>query len=487
MNPQTRSYSTEYVVLIMKLLTKGMTAPAVVHALRSCFSEVRGGQEGVDWDIPCVDFVNSVRKTIGHLQHLLTGLDIGADVRIICLNHDASNLKGISTFAASATLEMPDDEPNKDVALSATMIAPGKDSADEAQCVAQWFERAVALVTKFITFLKMRDLDPAAFGVPLPEEISMRKMLGGGIQSDNASVALLAGSIMHETAIAKLEEFCGDEWELLSDAEIAAATRLMHLHCWAHLRCLFEKGGLEYTDALLKVKMGECVLDAFVGERLELNINSLIRAVQKFFNTGQNSYAKGQGDHFINHVKTHTPGVVILCAGRYVGERMDGVMSNAVAVYYNRRAYIDYLARKFVFGTGASPPNILEKSIYYRLTSKIIIANLRATAILWICVYDPFLFLCNANIEGFRLCMMAEVADVFYAGMQTAQSNKKKKEEADKIIKSLAKEVKSTGYRNLRRVKTTEELMGIVSTMASTRIQFFLKTNHDLHRWVWND
>jgi hypothetical protein len=60
--------------------------------------------------------------------------------------------------------------------------------------------------------------------------------------------------------------------------------------------------------------------------------------------------------------------------------------------------------------------------------------------------------------------------------MQTAQSNKKKKDEADKIIKSLAKEVNSTGYRNLRRVKTTEELMGIVSTMASTRIQFFLKT-----------
>jgi hypothetical protein len=353
-------------------------------------------------------------------------LDIARCARIKCVFVDGSTLNGVSTLAAGADLEMPGQEEDKRVALSASMIPAAKASQDETDCVDRWMERAIAFANDFYEYLTSQGYNLAR--LPPVDGIGLWKCLGvsfvdghwvknaaGCTMNDNATPAMKTGRLIHEAAVTELKKRIGVEaWEELTQEEKEELSVMYNLPCWAHLRCLFEERGIQFADKLLKTLLLDFNLDAFVGERLEPKMNSLLRSMQKLFNVGRNSYAFSHGNELRDAVRAKDPLCVICPLGRFVGERMDATYSNAVAAYLNRRVYIDYLARKIVF----SSPNILEKSVFYRLSSKFYVAYLRATTIMWLASYEPMRHLCNANIKNFHLWQMAFVADTFHEVMQ---------------------------------------------------------------------
>ena len=89
-------------------------------------------------------------------------------------------------------------------------------------------------------------------------------------------------------------------------------------------------------------------------------------------------------------------------------------MRNSMALLLNRDAYLRYLGPIVVLATSSKPANILVKSIFYRLSSKVFYAYLIAQTILYLKVYMVMRILNNATIPGFHIKSMADLMDVFY-------------------------------------------------------------------------
>ena len=174
------------------------------------------------------------------------------------------------------------------------------------------------------------------------------------------------------------------EEKSLEKGEYTANVLIMRTYCYNHLRNVWigsiTKHISKYLDDIL-----DCDLEAIESSyRVSTIMDDVLRSIDKEFSLPEN-YPKGHGYVFKNWMKKCHPGALLVPVARTSGSQQDLAVEGAAAVYWNRRYYVPFLYQCL----GASKENILQKNLFYILTSEEIIALTRVFAIFHFTVCMP--------------------------------------------------------------------------------------------------
>ncbi len=200
-------------------------------------------------------------------------------------------------------------------------------------------------------------------------------------------------------------------------------TGTYELDCMNHLRNEWfgnvKKALSAHLNALLHSSLNE--IDPQL--RVTASISAVIRAVDKEFSLSSN-YPNGHGELFLEWVREHYPGILLLHVERAAGSRQDLCTKGSLPVYMNYHYYVEFLdsalrkPRKMKYKSAS----ILQKNLFVVLTSSEMIALVRLLSILHLSICMPFRYLAGKSHEfkhfGWEVADMGRVLDRLYNNMQ---------------------------------------------------------------------
>ena len=156
--------------------------------------------------------------------------------------------------------------------------------------------------------------------IPLPVQIDIQKLGHGGvITTDTCNQAQKVRRILCKLDVGALD-----------------------YDCMNHLRNVWfdsmEKTLTKELNLYLRTSLDE--IDPKL--RVSTSMSALIRAVDKEFSLSAN-YPKGHGKLFLEWIREHYPGVLLLHVERAAGSRQDICTKGSMAVYMNYQYYIEFL------------------------------------------------------------------------------------------------------------------------------------------------
>ena len=306
------------------------------------------------------------------------------------LGFDGSEINKISTPTANIRIPTKADPGRKDwkvVTIRGCYYCVGKTAKLETDAVMSFFENGRTLLSEWRALHekmypgdKHNIPDPWLFGVE-----RVNKTI-----SDTYNQSALMQTLVGEKIKQMIIERLGDEWDNMSEEDQQRATAVEKSGCIHHLRNLVIQWGAKSEVMRLKSELAEDLEDLPKFKRLEEDPDSLLRSLFKEFGK---YYAKGKHQYFWPWVTKKYPDAVVLKPPRGdQGSRQDWSVDAAFIEYANRKYYVEFLETS-QYDDG----NILEDSIYVRLTSRLFVAALRARAIVQHKISAPFRFISNAD------------------------------------------------------------------------------------------
>ena len=357
-------------------------------------------------NVPSVSTIHNMRRQIQVLGETLAAwelLTFGSTGKWQ-LGHDGSEINQINTITVNAKMRLaPPSTPKrptdqyKTITLRACYYTVGKTSQLETEAVEKCFENGRKLLTAWREMFEK--LYPNhEHNIPDPAKFTIGLVAGGSVISDTAPQAQkMSGLIMKLAQDAKQKELEeSGAWEDMDKEQQAEELHVELLKCVHHLRNLVIQKGAKAETSLMKEELEDVLEDVSNRERLEVNVDTLLRSIAKEFGTLSNAYAKGKGiKEFIPWMQRERKDAVLLYGIRSVGSRQDYAVEAAFPEYHNRAFYMRFLKQ-----AQYQDDNILEDSIYVRLGSVVYVAALRARAIVFDKIAQRLRFLCNSKKVG---------------------------------------------------------------------------------------
>ena len=206
--------------------------------------------------------------------------------------------------------------------------------------------------------------------VPSPDGIDIQKLGNGGtFMSDTCNAAQKLRRILVELVDGAYD-----------------------LDCMNHLRNVWfgsmEKALAKHLNELLRSSLDE--IDPTL--RVSTSMSAIIRAIDKEFSLSAN-YPKGHGELFLEWLREHYPGVLLLHVERAAGSRQDICTEGSMAIYMNHQLYLEFLDNQLRKPHSADKASILQQNLFVVLSSSEMIALARLLSILHISVVMPFRYL----------------------------------------------------------------------------------------------
>lgn len=240
--------------------------------------------------------------------------------------------------------------------------------------------------------------DPDEFGVPKPEDISLRKLCENH------------GAIITDTC-----NHARKEQEILQ-YEIGGDTH--KVDCFNHMRCVVIKNILirlnEFTSEFLKDSLDEIspVL------RVSTSLEAVLIAFDKEFSLCAN-YPKGHGELFLTWLRMKYPNELLFHVERSGGGRQDLALMASLPIYWNREWCTEFLDERLRVPGNES---ILQRNLFTVLTSAEMVAVTRLLAIMHIAVCMPLRFLTGKTHEwkqyDWGVVELGQALDCWYEAMK---------------------------------------------------------------------
>ena len=259
--------------------------------------------------------------------------------------------------------------------------------------------------------------------IPPGSEIDLAKLSGGGgVVTDNCNGARAENRLLQkQVKQAAREKALADG---VDPGEVEENILVFQTACHNHLRNTWfgaiVKTLSRYLSELLKSDL-EAIDHRY---RVSTTMDSVLRAVDKEFSLPAN-YPKGHGDWFKFWLKLNHPGALLVPVTRASGSRQDLACEGAVAVYWNRRYYIEFLDESLE----AHNDNILQENLFIILTCMEMIALFRVMAILHFSVCMPLRFLAgnthNIGAQGYDWSpiSMGKALDALFDAMRVVEKD----------------------------------------------------------------
>ena len=354
-----------------------------------------------DSHVPSLSTIHTFRRMLQPLAETLAAWEavISGKCGGWLLGHDGSEIDQINTITVNAQIRLaPENSPKqstdeyKIITLRGCYFTTGKTSALECEGIEKCFENGRNLLRMWIaTFEEM--FPGEEHNIPDPEKFHLG--MCDAVISDTANQAkTLSRLVLERIQEEKKKELIeSGEWDMLDEEEKEKKLYAEVLQCLHHMRNLVIKKGADAEVQLMKVELAPALEEVSSRERLEVNLDSLLRSIAKEFGTLMDAYAKGKGiKEFVPWMKKQFDKSVLLFGIRSVGSRQDYSVEAAFIEYHNRPYYVRFLKL-----AQYEDPNILEDSIYVRLTAVVYVAALRARAIIFDKISQRLRFLCNSN------------------------------------------------------------------------------------------
>lgn len=200
------------------------------------------------------------------------------------------------------------------------------------------------------------------------------------------------------------------------------------LMCHHHLRNIHVKAILEETTKDLCADLQECLSKFDKNLRVSPNFHAMARAIDKGFSLTTN-YPKGHGALFLRWMKDVHPGEELLLnvERAAVGVRHDIVSMAALAIYWNRNYYIEFLHELRVFN--GKSDNLLVNYNYAMLSSLEMVAVARLWSILHISIIMPLRWIASKvhELSDYDWCYLniGNVYDKLKVNLQAIVDNPK--------------------------------------------------------------
>ena len=143
-------------------------------------------------------------------------------------------------------------------------------------------------------------------------------------------------------------------WEGMSEEERDGAVRAHAVVCHNHLRSTMLRQGIKEELSFLKEALAEALEELSPEEHVTLHVDGICRAAaKKFFFSASNMYAKGKGATFLAWcIANHSKCIVNVLPQADLGTRLDSSTDVALALYMNRKLYLEWLEVRLA-GMGA--------------------------------------------------------------------------------------------------------------------------------------
>ena len=228
------------------------------------------------------------------------------------LFHDGTSIQQWSTICVAVKAQ--DKQTGEEItrSLRGAYFVEGKTAQLELEGVEQAFTNAQELLTLW------RQVHESMFpehehNIPAAEGFTLANM--GSVMSDTANQAQsLSKKIAHVAMRLRREKLeRSGEWEKLSKDERERRLRVDVEKCVHHLRQLVVEKGAKAEVVIMKSLLEEWLKQASGRERLEADVDALLRSVSKEFGTNPDAYKKGKGiSYFLGWLTEHHPDSVFL-------------------------------------------------------------------------------------------------------------------------------------------------------------------------------
>ena len=175
-----------------------------------------------------------------------------------------------------------------------------------------------------------KDMYPGApHSLPEPEQFGLHRLAGGGgVMSDGCNQArALQNELVRMIAEATKLHIGEEVWDGMTEEEQNRAARVHIVNCWNHFRNTYLRWAIKREKELLKEALEDDLNEFNAADRITTDMDSVVRALAKFFcwiGSGNNLYAKGEGNHFFAWVIEKRPNLVVYAVDRAdLGIRMD--------------------------------------------------------------------------------------------------------------------------------------------------------------------
>jgi antitoxin component HigA of HigAB toxin-antitoxin module len=223
----------------------------------------------------------------------------------------------------------------------------------------------------------------------------MHKLGGSVMQSDNAPNAIKMKAEVQKYVLESYRELLGaDVFDKLSKEEQAAKVKIWEATCERHLFNTYLAGGVKAELELLTAKYGSSLAELPKELGATLNVSKVLHAIAKAYGTGQCVYGKGFGEgDWLSMIESEMAGEFVPSIQRVDrGTRMDASTSAAMIGNWLRPKLVKCLSE-----ARFKAPNRLRDNLYATLSSKIIIATLRARSIINDKITNDVMYLCAAE------------------------------------------------------------------------------------------
>ena len=369
--------------------------------------------------------IMNLRIEIGLVSDSMSAMVLARCKRIIQLGHDGTDVNGIAVLAANMVVELMNGD-QTELMLRGCFVAKGKTAQLEYESVLSALQRFKDLLTKWREAYTRLYPDCEHCGIPDPDGIDLKKLLGGSIMSDNAAAALKTSKLIVEHVVSEVndmimeanEGMTNEDFDSLPDfirerltAEGIGVTQLAEmdddelleffkplvLTCARHTSNLLVDVGAKAEHTYLKVALGTYseVFTSF--DRVTPDITSLLRACGKEFDfRSQSTYPKGDAVTYFLHWLQESYGTrLVLSSFRaMLGGRQDHKLAAALELWWNRDLFVEFLVKRAEQEKNLST---LRSAIESSLNSVEVVGALIARSIIFDKIFEPLRFFSASN------------------------------------------------------------------------------------------
>ena len=243
--------------------------------------------------------------------------------------------------------------------------------------------------------------------VPSADNISLAKLGDAGIISDTCNAAQKVRRILAE-GLESVFEF----------------------DCMHHLRNVWFGGMERALTKKLNTILRDSLDEIDPTLRVTASITAIIRAIDKEFSLSAN-YPKGHGDLFLEWMREHHEGELLLHVERAAGSRQDLCTEGSLAIFMNYPYYVEFLDEALrKKRTKVESTSILRRNLFVVLTSAEMIALSRLLSIIHLAICMPFRWLAGKTHElrqyNWGPMSMARVLDTLDKAMTEIKADPQK-------------------------------------------------------------
>ena len=202
------------------------------------------------------------------------------------------------------------------------------------------------------------------------------------------------------------------------DADIEEIEIAYETYCHHHIRNVWWNAINKYLTKHLKTKMADSFDEIDPRLRVQPNMQSILRAIDKCFSLPAN-YPKGEGQRFKHWMIKYHPDFPLYPVQRSNGARCDQILEGSVAVYMNGGVYLLFLDEAL---TVPNADNILQENCFIVLSSVELLALSRFYSILHFAVNLPMRWLAGNThtlaSEDWSVASMGRAIDCFFEALQ---------------------------------------------------------------------